>query len=91
MNTIPENTYRKDGCMFDERKMIDVKSTNIKSVAYVEEAMKLYIKFHTKKVYVYSKVPRIKYTELMLSDSKGNFFASHIKKQFDCEPYMGLN
>lgn len=77
--------------MFDENKMIDVKSSNIKSVSYDEERAKLYIKFHTKKIYVYSKVPRLKYTELMLSDSKGSFFASHIKKQFDCEPYMGLN
>jgi len=77
--------------MFDERNMIDVKSSNIKAVAYDESSMKLYIKFHTKKVYVYSKVPRITYTGLMVSDSKGSFFASHVKKQFDCELYTGLN
>jgi len=91
INLIPGNTFRKGAHMFDERKMIDVKSSNIKSVAYVEETMKLYIKFHTKKIYVYSKVPRIIYTSLMISDSKGGFFAGNIKKHFDCEPYMGLN
>ena len=56
-----------------------VQSSDIKSVGYDEATMIMEVEFHTGSIYQYSRVPLIEYQKLMTANSKGEYFAAHIK------------
>jgi len=58
----------------------DVKSSNIKQIAYHDE--NLLVKFKSDTVYKYADVPTTTYDALMESVSKGKFLTTDIKNKF---------
>lgn len=63
-------------------------STNIESVAYDKDDQMLLVRFHSGTEYAYFNVPEDKYQSLLESESKGKFFNTEIKKDFE---YKKLN
>ncbi len=61
-------------------KMIPVVSTNIASVGY--ENGTLVVAFRSGQIYAYQGVPLIKYQQFLNAPSKGNYFNTHIKKNY---------
>ena len=64
-------------------RMIDVNSSNISSVGYERGA--LYVKFNRGQVYAYYNVPESVFLELLRSSSCGEYFANHIKSEYQYE------
>lgn len=71
--TIPDNT--------PDSIMIRVKSGTIQKIGYVENTDTLIIQFGSG-TYIYDNVPAELHQKLMAADSKGRFFAAHIKGKF---------
>lgn len=70
-----------------EIQMIPVKSSNIASIGYRESDGTLQIKFlSTGKSYQYLSVPYYVWESLMMTESKGTFFGSEIKKVYTTIP-----
>jgi hypothetical protein len=67
-------------------KYINLKSSNIDSVAYDSAKRTLHVRFVNAfgKVYVYKGVPQSKYIGLLRAGSKGVYFSAKIK---DSYPY----
>lgn len=62
---------------------VSVKSGNIATIGYDEEAKDLEVEFsRTGAVYLYSGVSKRTHTNLMKSESKGHYFAKYIKNSF---------
>jgi hypothetical protein len=61
---------------------IPVDSSNISSIGFDEDSNTLEIEFHSGAVYQYFDVPLNIYQGIMEADSKGQFFAQHIKGYF---------
>lgn len=59
-----------------------VSSSNISSIGYDQESNTLEVEFHSGAVYQYFDVPLNIYQEFMAADSKGQYFAQHIKGYF---------
>ena len=59
----------------------EVKSSNIQGVAH--NGVDMFVKFQNGGVYKYCNVPLFKYNEFLDSDSKGKYFASEIKNNFE--------
>jgi hypothetical protein len=55
------------------------------AVAYRAGAQQLYLRFHEGNVYRYFACPRSVYKELLAAESKGRYFAQHIRNGFRCE------
>lgn len=66
-----------------ERKAL--KSSQIKSVGYDEDAKKLEIEFMSGAIYAYDKVPLAVYEALMRAESPGHYFAVDIRACFEYE------
>ena len=67
-------------------EMYPVKSSNIAEVGYDKPSKTLRIRFHDRNlVYDYSPVPASIYALLMLSKSKGSFFAEEIRPIFKAQ------
>jgi len=68
-------------------EMIKVESSNIERVGYKDGVLR--VEFKSKggsgMAYDYHKVPVEAYNDLILCESKGRFFAAHIKKFFDSQ------
>ena len=56
-----------------------VDSSNITSIGYDKDSNTLEIEFHSGAVYQYFDVPEPIYQGIMGADSKGKYFAQHIK------------
>lgn len=67
--------------------MIPVKSSDLRAVGYDPRSQILYIDFHSGGRYMYSGVPVSEHAALMAADSKGKYFAAHIKNVY---PYQRL-
>ena len=59
-----------------------VRSSNLTSVGYDGQRRVLEIEFRSGGIYRYLDVPKETHTGLMASDSKGRYFAAHIRNQF---------
>ena len=64
-------------------KWVLVDSRAFDAVAY--RRGKLYVRFHSGKVYRYFDFPRHQYDELLVAESKGGYFIEHIRDEFRCE------
>lgn len=62
---------------------VPVKSSNIKSIGYRESDGTLEVEFKSQKAYQYLNVPHYVWDSFMMADSKGSFFSSEIKSQYD--------
>lgn len=65
-----------------------VESTNLEWVAYDEEEQELYIQFKSGGLYIYYKVPKQIFEDLLKAGSKGRYHAVKIKYEYD---YKKLN
>lgn len=65
---------------FLERK--PVRSSDLATVGYDARAEVLDVEFRSGGIYRYHDVPRNIFAELMAADSKGRFFARHIRNHF---------
>ena len=61
----------------------EVKSSNIKAIGYVEDTNGLLVEFKSGAVYTYNDVPVEVYKALAGAESKGKYFAEHIKGVFE--------
>jgi len=61
-------------------EMINVQSSNLKSVGYDDNQSSLYVEFKHGGKYKYFNVDRNIYDNLLVADSKGKFFDQNIKK-----------
>lgn len=65
--------------------MINVKSSNIKSIGFINKSKTLIIEFLNGRTYKYLNVSKNIYNEFLNSKSKGKFFNSKIKNIFSFE------
>jgi len=64
-------------------EMYRVKSSNLKEIGYDKRSRTLRIRFHDRNLlYDFENVPATMYAMLMLSKSKGSFFAEEIRPSF---------
>lgn len=63
--------------------MPEVKSSNIRSVDYNDDARELTVSFKTGATYVYAEVPRSVYDALVSADSIGGYFASRVRGKYE--------
>lgn len=68
-----------------------VESSNIASVAYDENAQKMFVKFHNGGVYSYDHVPINVYHEIRQADSVGKAFHRLVKSDSGRYPYSRIN
>jgi hypothetical protein len=59
-----------------------VDSRAFAAVAYRHGKRQLYVRFHSGKIYRYFDFPRHQYDELLAAESKGTYFAEHIRGKF---------
>jgi hypothetical protein len=64
---------------------VPLESSVFTAVAYRVGAQQLYVRFQEGKVYRYFACPRSVYKELLAAESKGRYFAQHIRNGFRCE------
>lgn len=64
---------------------VPLDSSALSSAAYFEPAHTLYLRFHSGELYRYFNFSPEQYREFLAADSKGRYFASHIRDQFPCE------
>ena len=55
------------------------------AVAYAESERTLYLRFKSGEIYKYFDFPREQYQEFLAADSKGQYFAAHVRDQFPFE------
>jgi hypothetical protein len=63
-------------------KWVPVDSRAFAAVAYHGGRRQLYVRFHSGKIYRYFDFPRYQYDELLAAESKGTYFAEHIRGKF---------
>ena len=63
-------------------EMSPVESSNLARIGYHTDSKNLYIEFHNASIYVYKKVPKHIYEELMNAGSCGKYFAETIKPNY---------
>ena len=64
---------------------VSLESSVFTAVAYRAGAQQLYLRVHEGNVYRYFACPRSVYNELLAAESKGSYFAQHIRNGFRCE------
>jgi hypothetical protein len=62
-----------------------VQSSDLAAVGYDAKRRLLEIEFRSGGIYRYLEVPPQIHEQLLAADSKGRFFATHIRDQFRCE------
>jgi hypothetical protein len=61
-----------------------VESRAILSVDYDPESRTLFVRFRDSgELYAYFEVPEAEYDSFLAAESKGQFFAEHVKPQYD--------
>lgn len=61
--------------------MIQVTSSMIRSIGYMDESSELYVEFTNKDVYKYFDVAKSVFESLLSAESVGKFFDANIKKK----------
>ena len=69
---------------------VAVVSSVFTSAAYNPDSRQLYLRFRSGKVYRYFEFPPEQYDEFLAADSKGGYFAGHIRGQFRDEEVREL-
>jgi hypothetical protein len=64
---------------------VALESSVFTSAAYRADARQLYLRFHEGNIYRYFECPRSVYKALLAAESKGRYFAQHIRNEFHCE------
>lgn len=64
---------------------VPLESSVFTAVAYLAGAQQLYLRFHEGNVYCYFACPRSVYKALLTAESKGRYFAQHIRNGFHYE------
>jgi len=64
---------------------IEIDSTLLAWIRYSPDQHRLQLGFRAGKIYDYLEVPVQVYNELLLADSKGRYFNSHIRNNFRTE------
>ena len=64
---------------------VPLESSVFTSAAYRAGARQLYLRFHEGNIYRYFGCPRSVYEALLAAESKGRYFAQHIRNGFRCE------
>ncbi|HEY3456770.1 MAG TPA: KTSC domain-containing protein [Bryobacteraceae bacterium] len=64
---------------------LPLESRALASVAYAESERTLYLRFKSGEIYRYFRFPPEQYQEFLAADSKGQYFAAHVRDQFQCE------
>jgi KTSC domain len=64
---------------------VPLESSVFTSAAYRAEARQLYLRFQEGHIYRYFECPRSVYKALLAAESKGRYFAQHIRNGFRCE------
>ena len=64
---------------------VPLESSVLTAVAYRGGAQQLYLRFQEGNVYCYFACPRSVYEALLAAESKGRYFAQHIRNGFHCE------
>lgn len=64
---------------------VPLESSMFTSVAYRAGARQLYLRFNEGNIYRYFECPRSLYKALLAAESKGRYFAQHIRNGFHCE------
>ncbi|MDP2629667.1 MAG: KTSC domain-containing protein [Candidatus Harrisonbacteria bacterium] len=59
-----------------------IQSSDIKSIGYDPETRILEVEFHSGRIYQYANIGENVHHELMKSDSKGSYFNTHIRDQY---------
>jgi hypothetical protein len=62
-----------------------VDSSAVSSAAYDEPKQHLYLRFHSGEIYRYFDFPSYRWNEFLAVESKGRFFAEHIRDNFRYE------
>jgi len=70
---------------------VPLESSVFTAVAHRADAEQLYLRFHDGNVYCYFACPRSVYKALLAAESKGRYFAQHIRNGFHCERVHGEN
>lgn len=65
------------------RRITITGSSNIDSIGYDEDVGVLQVKFHHGGIYDYTPITKGGYESFLSSESKGKFFAEHIKNNKD--------
>lgn len=66
-------------------KMIDVDSSNVRSVGYDESSATLYIQFSNNTMYIYKGVPIVEFEGLINAPSIGSYLHRNIKSLYPYE------
>lgn len=66
-------------------KMIDVESSNVKSVGYDEENKNIHIELISGECYMYKNVPKKVFEDLLLAASIGSYINRYLKDSYDLE------
>lgn len=61
---------------------IDLNSTALEAATYQEQLALLELEFRSGEIYQYCGVPTQTHQELLLAESKGAYFHSHIRNRF---------
>ena len=64
---------------------VPLESRVITAAAHRADAGQLYLRFQKGKIYRYFECPRSVYNALLAAESKGRYFAQHIRNGFRCE------
>lgn len=64
---------------------LPLESSVFTSVAYVESERTLYLRFQSGEIYRYFDFSSEQYREFLTADSKGQYFAAHVRDQFPFE------
>ena len=64
---------------------VPLESSVFTAIAYRVGAQQLDLRFQEGKVYRYFACPRSVYIELLAAESKGRYFAQHVRNRFRCE------
>ena len=71
--------------MVNAVEWVQLESSVITSAAYRVGARQLYLQFHKGDIYRYLECPRSVYKALLAAESKGRYFAQHIRNGFHCQ------
>ena len=71
--------------MVNAVEWVPLESSVFTAVAYRAGAQQLYLRFHEGNVYRYFACPRSVYEAFLAAESKGRYFAQHIRNGFKCE------
>ena len=64
---------------------VPLESSVFTSAAYRAGTSQLYLRFHEGNIYRYYECPHSVYKALLAAESKGRYFAQHIRNGFRCE------